>query len=196
MKMVQQGSFTGHYVNDVPMKTADDCYNMVVEIPAGTLEKWQTDAVSGEFYHDAINGVPRVINFLPYPMNYGFVPQTLLSRADGGDGDPTDIVTLAPARPRGGIDVVRVIGALHLEERGEIDTKIIALLPHGPFADIHDLPDLLYRYPGAVEIIRLWFEGYKGPGAFVFKGYANAKEAAGLLEAAHQAWKQETARTP
>ena len=177
-----------HRVNDIPYRAVNGDYQMVVEIPAGTNEKWQTDAVTGQFYHDQINGVPRVINFLPYPMNYGMIPQTLLSRDKGGDGDPTDIITLAPAEARGTVSPVKVIGALKLSERGEADTKIVATLPDGPFQDIHDLSELLMRYPGTVEIIRLWFEGYKGAGSFLFQGYASRAEAEVMIEEAHQDW--------
>lgn len=162
---------------------------MVVEIPAGTNEKWQTCPETGEFYHDEKDGVPRVINFLPYPMNYGFIPQTLLPKAKGGDGDPMDVITLAPARPRATIDEIRLIGALQLSERGEQDTKMVGLLTGGPFADVQDLQELLMRYPGTVEIIRLWFEGYKGAGSFLFQGYLNHYQAGDLIELAHQEWK-------
>jgi inorganic pyrophosphatase len=178
-----------HFVDGVPYKTPDGLYQMVVEIPAGTNEKWQTDAASGAFYHDTIAGKPRVINFLPYPMNYGYIPQTLLAKAQGGDGDPTDIISLAPAQPRGTISPVKIIGALKLVERGETDTKIVSLLPGGPFWDVDDLPQLLMRYPGAVEIIRLWFEGYKGPGSFLFHGYADVQEASAMIEAGHAGWR-------
>lgn len=177
-----------HMVNGVPYKTADGTYQMVVEIPAGTDEKWQTDPVTGEFYHDKENGVPRIINFIPYPMNYGIVPQTLLPKKKGGDGDPTDIVTLAPGQPRGTVNKVKVIGAIKFAERGEIDTKIVAILPEGPFKDINDLPELLMKYPGALEMVRMWFEGYKGPGSFLFQGYSNREEAVAFIEETHQDW--------
>jgi len=177
-----------HMVNDIPYRAAAGGYQMVVEIPAGTTEKWQTDAISGQFYHDQINGTPRVINFLPYPMNYGMVPQTVLVREKGGDGDPIDIITLAPSQARGTVNQVKIVGALRLSERGEMDTKILATLPGGPFQDIDELSELLMHYPGTVEIIRLWFEGYKGPGSFLFQGYANRAEAESMIEEAHQDW--------
>jgi inorganic pyrophosphatase len=176
-------------VQDIPYKTADGQYQAVIEIPSGTLEKWQTDPVSGDFYHDVKDGKPRIINFLPYPFNYGFIPQTLLSKEKGGDGDPMDVLVLSANRPRGTICPVRIIGALKLIERGETDTKILALESDGPFADVKDIADLLLHYPGTVEILRLWFEGYKGPGSFLFGGYANAQEAISLIELAYSDWK-------
>ncbi len=186
--MTQPAANGPNPVHDIPYKTEKGRYQMVVEIPAGTLEKWQTDPVSGAFYHDKKDGVPRVIDFLPYPMNYGFIPQTMLPKDQGGDGDPMDIITLAATRPRSAVDAVRVIGALQLTECGEQDTKIVALLPEGPYQDVQDLQELLMRYPGTVEIIRLWFEGYKGAGSFLFEGYLNHYQAEDLIERAHAAW--------
>lgn len=177
-----------HYLNDIPYKTSDGLYQGIVEIPAGTLEKWQTDAKTGEFYHDQKDGKARVINFLPYPFNYGFIPQTLLSKEKGGDGDPMDIVVLSVAQPRGTVCPIRIVGALKLIERGETDTKIIGLEAGGPFGDVTELADLLLHYPGSVEILRLWFEGYKGPGSFLFGGYASRNEAIELIELAYQDW--------
>jgi inorganic pyrophosphatase len=179
---------TRHMINDIAYKTSDGLYQMVVEIPSGTTEKWQTDPVTGGFYHDKIDGVPRIINFLPYPMNYGIVPQTILAKEKGGDGDPTDIITLAPGQPRGTVSTVKVIGAIKFSEKGEIDTKIVATLPGGPFSDVNDIADILVNYPGAIEIVRLWFEGYKGPGSFLFQGYANRAEAIAFIEETHQDW--------
>lgn len=177
-----------HLINDVSYKTPEGCYQMVVEIPSGTNEKWQTDPLTGEFYHDRIDGIPRMINFLPYPFNYGIVPQTILAREKGGDGDPTDIITLAPAQARGSINAIQIVGAIRFSERGETDTKVVAILPNGPFQGIHKISELLMHYPGAVEIIRLWFEGYKGPGSFLFQGYADRDEAIEFVEETHLDW--------
>jgi inorganic pyrophosphatase len=181
-----------NYVQDIPYKTPDGQYQAVIEIPAGTLEKWQTDATTGVFYHDVKDGKPRVINFLPYPFNYGFIPQTLLSKEQGGDGDPMDVLVLSSTRQRGSVCPVRIIGALKLMERGENDTKMLALeTGEGPFQNVSDINELLLHYPGAVEILRLWFEGYKGPGSFLFGGYATRQEAAALIELAHNQWKKQ-----
>ncbi len=179
---------TVHLINGVDYKAENGLYRMVVEIPAGTNEKWQTDAITGELYFEHVNGKPRIINFLSYPFNYGFIPQTVLDKDKGGDGDPLDIVLLSPAQPRGSVHDVKVLGALKLQERGEADTKIVAILPHSSFHGVDNISDLLMQYPGAVEIIRLWFEGYKGPGSFLFQGYATRDEAIEIIEQHFEEW--------
>jgi inorganic pyrophosphatase len=52
-----------HLINDIPVHAGDDRYHMVVEIPSGTNDKWQTDAQSGEQYWDQLDGKNRVIRF-------------------------------------------------------------------------------------------------------------------------------------
>ena len=55
--------------------------NAVIEIPAGTVEKRQYDPATNTFPIDLRNGQPRLIRFLPYPANYGFIPGTRRVRA-------------------------------------------------------------------------------------------------------------------
>lgn len=180
-----------HLINDPPYKTTDGNYRMVVEIPSGTNEKWQTDVTTGLQYHDQENGMPRIIRFLAYPFNYGCVPQTVLSRSRGGDGDPVDAIILSPAKPRGSVYTMRVIGAIDFEERGERDTKMIGVIEGEPFSDIDSIHELLFKYPSAMAIVRDWFEGYKGQGKFLFKQYLEKDEAIQLIEEAHQDWQNE-----
>ena len=179
-----------HLIRDVPLRAGNGLFNMVVEIPSGTNDKWQTDADTGEQYWDQIDGKPRVIKFLAYPFNYGCFPQTVLPKEKGGDGDPLDCVLLAPAQPRGAIVPVKVIGAIHLHERGETDTKVLAVLPTGFFHQINNVSEMMEQVPGAVELTRAWFEGYKGPGAFTFYGYADCDEALQLIEQHYQEYSE------
>ena len=44
---------------------------------------------------------PRLIDFLPYPSNYGSIPKTLVDSEDAGDGDSVDVLVLGEALARG-----------------------------------------------------------------------------------------------
>ncbi len=180
-----------HLINDIAYKDGEN-FNMVVEIPAGTNEKWQTNAVSGALYFEHVNGKPRIIDYLAYPFNYGFIPQTVDSRERGGDGDPLDVVLIGPALQRGSVQKVKMIGALKFMDQGEEDTKIVAVLAEDPLTGVDDIPDLLLKYYGSLEIIRFWFEGYKGPGSLFFHGYALHKESLEIIETTHLDWQRET----
>lgn len=179
-----------HLINDVAYKDPS-YYQMVVEIPAGTNEKWQTSVLSGSLYFEHVEGRPRIIEYLAYPFNYGFIPQTVDSKERGGDGDPLDVVVIAPALQRGSIHQIQVLGAIKFKDRGEIDTKVVGVLANGPFQALQDIEDLLLKYYGALEIIRLWFEGYKGPGSLFFQGYAKREEAIEMIEESHDDWIKE-----
>ena len=74
---------------------------MVVEIPAGTNHKIEYDPSTDSFENDKKDGKDRVISFLPYPGNYGFIPSTLMNKDRGGDGDALDILVIGESEPTG-----------------------------------------------------------------------------------------------
>ena len=100
---------------------------MVVEIPAGTNKKIEYDKNLNDFFIDKMDGVDRVINFLPYPGNYGFIPSTKMDKKRGGHGDALDILLISESMDTGTIVDVIPIGLLVLKDSNEIDTKIIAI---------------------------------------------------------------------
>jgi inorganic pyrophosphatase len=81
-----------------------------IEIPAGTKQKWEFNDETGEIEKDYKDEKERIIQFLPYPGNYGFIPETL-----AGDGDPIDVIDLDESEQR---------GALNFEDKKEEDLLI------------------------------------------------------------------------
>jgi inorganic pyrophosphatase len=163
---------------DSAMDTANaPLVHVVVEIPAGTNEKWQVEKGTGALEWERENDTPRVVQYLGYPGNYGIVPRTLLPRDLGGDGDPLDVLLLGPAQPRGSVVPARVIAMLRLVDRGERDDKIVAVPVSGPLSDARDLATLEARYPGVRQIVETWFTNYKGPGVAVSNGWVSADSA-------------------
>lgn len=164
--------------SDSVLRTTDaPLVHVVVEIPAGTNEKWQVEKTSGALEWERENGVPRVVQYLGYPGNYGIVPRTLLPTELGGDGDPLDVLLLGPAQPRGSVVPARAIAMLRLVDRGERDDKIVAVPTAGPLSDARDLTTLEARYPGVRQIVETWFANYKGPGVAVSNGWVDADSA-------------------
>ena len=171
-----------HLINSIRYKK-NDRYQAVIEIPTGSRQKWEVNHKSGNIEWEFKNNRPREVKFLGYPGNYGFVPQTR-----SGDGDPLDIIVLSESAKIGDILEVVVLGLLKLEDSGEEDTKIIAITKNSPFKDIKTLKEMLIKYPNIIPIVKEWFEGYKGPGYMLFKGYADKKEAINHIEKAHKKW--------
>ena len=75
----------------------DGDINVVVEIPTGSVQKWEVDKTSGNLKWEFVDGKPREVKYLGYPGNYGMIPRTLLPKELGGDGDPLDVIVLGPA---------------------------------------------------------------------------------------------------
>lgn len=143
-----------------------DYLQVVVEIPAGTNQKIEYDYADGSFKVDQIDGKDRVIDFLPYPGNYGFVPGTLMDKERGGDGDALDILVIGEAVPTGTSIAVIPLGALLLRDRDEIDTKLIGI-PADPAKQVIQAENFMsfaLRYDAARRIIEDWFQNYKGAG--------------------------------
>ena len=172
-----------HLINDIPLKNKGD-YQMIVEIPSGTRQKWEVNHKSGQIEWEFKDGKPREVKFLAYPGNYGFLPQTL-----SGDNDPLDIIVLSEAFNRGDIIEVKVLGMLKLSDGGESDNKVIAITEGSGFKKIDSLSEMLVKEPNVIPIIRQWFEGYKTPGKIVFLGYEEKKKTIEYIERAHKKWK-------
>ncbi|HYG02646.1 MAG TPA: inorganic diphosphatase [Chryseosolibacter sp.] len=124
--------------------------NALIEIPRGSRAKYEIDKKSGLIKLDRV-----IYASMYYPLNYGFIPQTM-----GEDHDPLDIVVLTQ------VSVVpmclipsKVIGVMQMVDRGEADDKIIAVAADDPsvseYTDIIDLPEYLKS-----ELIH-FFENYK-----------------------------------
>lgn len=133
-----------------PGRTPPEYINAIIEIPRGSRAKYEIDKASGLIKLDRV-----IYASMYYPLNYGFIPQTL-----GEDGDPLDIVVLTQ------VSVVplclipsKVIGVMQMIDRGEADEKIIAVAEHDPsvshISDVSDLPTHLKSE------LRHFFENYK-----------------------------------
>lgn len=166
--------------------TDDSLVNVVIEIPAGTHQKWEVNKETGQveweqIYPDSF----RVINYLPYPANYGFVPQTLLDKAKGGDGDPVDVFVLGPSIARESIAQVRIVGIINMLDDNESDSKLLAVDINEPGFDVNSYEMLMNQYPGVVDIIKLWLFHYKGPNRVEILSVGDERDAVPYLKTAH-----------
>ena len=141
-------------------------FQMVVEIPAGTNKKLEYQKDRKEYRAELINGKERMVHFLPYPGNYGFIPSTLMDESRGGDGDPLDVLLICESLPTGSVVEAIPIGTLKLTDRGELDTKIIAVPLDSSLRvfPANNFQDLMLDYDPARRIIEEWFLYYKGYG--------------------------------
>lgn len=136
----------------------------MIEITSGSQQKWQQNHSDENWLEwELENGSPRWVQFLGYPANYGIIPNTLLEKSEGGDGDPLDVLVLGSPLPQGELIAVRIIGIMTMLDNGEQDDKLIAVDPNHPvFGAVNDIAELTETHPAIPEILQLWFENYKG----------------------------------
>ena len=149
-------------LKDVPTgDKAPEAFNVVIEISANSDPvKYEVDKKTGALFVDRFMGTS-----MSYPLNYGYIPQTL-----GDDGDPLDVLVYTPfPLPPGVVVPCRVIGLLNMEDEAGVDTKLIALptekiLPH--FKHIQKLEDMSELL---LQQVKHFFEHYKDlePGKWV-----------------------------
>ncbi len=136
-------------IKHIPPGTAEEM-NVIVEIPAGSRNKYEYDKEKQIFFLDRVVPEPLV-----YPANYGFVPQTLCE-----DGDAIDVCLLMRETPfQGTLIKARPVGLLIMNDSGEEDNKIIAVPCDDPYYDyIKDLKDLP---PHFLKELSYFMEHYK-----------------------------------
>ena len=160
----------------------DRSVNALIEIPAGTLEKWEYNKSTRKIELELVNNKPRIINYLGYPANYGMIPKTLLPKNNGGDGDPLDVIVIGPSETKGNIVKCKIIGVLQLIDNSEQDDKLIAISYKSTLDNVNDISELDASYNGILEILEIWFTNYKEDGQIKSMGYDNRSRALKILE--------------
>ena len=114
--LAESKAHTRHVWRDTEPLNGDGTVNGYVEIARGDRRKWEFDIGRNRRAVDRI--IPSKIG--AYPVNYGFVPQTV-----SYDGDPFDILLLGP--PIAGGTTVRgvIVGLMHMEDEKGLDSKVV-----------------------------------------------------------------------
>ena len=170
----------------------DGTINVIVEIPAGDNNKWELWKKDGSIRWEFQNNSFRKINYLPYISNYGFVPQTLFSKEIGGDGDPVDVILLGERVKRGSIIRGKILGLINMKDEGSLDSKIVAVNQNSFVFNssiINNFDDLNKNYPGALEIIEIWFQNYKLNNNILINSYGSVNDAKNLINKSVEPYK-------
>src|SRR6184192_2476897 len=125
-------------------------FNAIVEIPFGSIVKYELDKISGLIKLDRV-----LFSAVFYPANYGFIPQTLAE-----DDDPLDVLVFCqePVVPLTLI-AARTIGLMTMIDSGKKDHKIIAIATEDPefdsYREASEMP------PHRLIMLRRFFQDYK-----------------------------------
>lgn len=93
--------------------------NVIIEIPMhGEPVKYEVNKETGALSVDRF-----LTTSMYYPMNYGYIPQTLSE-----DGDPVDVLVATPVPLISGAVIrCRIIGMLHMTDESGVDAKLLAV---------------------------------------------------------------------
>jgi inorganic pyrophosphatase len=131
-------------------KKAPQVVNAMIEIPQGSRTKYEIDKETGLLKLDRV-----IYSSFHYPVNYGFIPQTL-----GHDNDPLDILVLCSQSilPLCLVQAT-VIGNMQMIDSGEKDDKIIAVATKDPSVNhISSIGEMPKHF---IAELRNYFEQYK-----------------------------------
>ncbi|MEM7102610.1 MAG: inorganic diphosphatase [Bacteroidota bacterium] len=147
----------------IPAFSENQMLRAVIEIPAGTNLKIEYDKTLQKFVPDQIDGKNRIVGYLPYPGNYGFIPSTFMKPSAGGDGDALDVLVISEAVPTGTVMEILPIAMFGMTDEGEVDNKIIAIPADSTLQTlkVKDYQDLNTNELKAKFIVQYWFESYK-----------------------------------
>lgn len=157
----------------IPAQPEPGLLNVLIEIPAGSKNKYEFDKDMNAFILDRV-----LFSSVQYPYDYGFVPNTL---AD--DGDPLDgmVIIDQPTFP-GCVIAARPIGMLEMIDGGDRDEKILCVPAEDPrFAEVNSLENIA---PHRLDEIAEFFRTYKNLEKKVTEilGWKQGSEVASLIE--------------
>lgn len=165
-------------LHDVPAGSAEEM-NVIIEIPKGSSNKYEIDKDTGLIKLDRANYTAAA-----YPVEYGFVPQTLWD-----DGDALDVIVLATFPIPSGILVeVRPVALMEMIDTGENDYKVIGVPVNDKrWDDVQDLKDLNQH---TLKEIKHFFETYKAlkgkDSEVIIHGFKGKAEAIAAFEKARK----------
>jgi inorganic pyrophosphatase len=133
-------------------------FDVTIEIPKGQRNKYEVDHDTGRVRLDRY-----LYTSMEYPVNYGFIEDTL-----GEDGDPLDALLLLPEPVFPGVIVSsRPVGMFQMTDEAGGDDKVLCVPAGDPRWDhIKDIGDVASF---DLHEIKHFFEHYKDlePGKYV-----------------------------
>lgn len=164
-------------------ENAPDELNVIIEIPKGSNNKYEIDKETGLIALDRAN-----YSSSPYPIDYGFAPQTLW---DDNDALGVMVLTTWPIQV-GVIARVRPVAVMEMIDCGESDYKIIAVPKNDRrWEDVQDLEDVNKH---TLHELQHFFETYKKLNGkehnVVIHGFKGKKEAIEAIKKSMEMYKK------
>ncbi len=155
-----------------------DIFNVLIEIPRGSRNKYEMDHDTNMIKLDR-----TLFTAMGYPDDYGYILDTLSE-----DGDPLDalVMDMIPTFP-GCTIKSRVVGLFHMEDEHGLDDKILCVPDDPRYDNIQDIDDISEFHKKEIEN---FFANYKTiePGKQVQPDlyFANKDRAMECIEASRE----------
>jgi inorganic pyrophosphatase len=162
-----------HVWRDTAPFNDDGSVNGYIEIPRGERRKFEFDMRANARAVDRV--MPADVG--GYPVNYGFVPQTV-----SYDGDPFDVLVLGPPLTGGRLVRGVIVGLMLMEDEKGLDSKVVIAPTGRDDKPIHQLTHAVQQEIGD------YFKRYKlhEPGKFSkVPGWGTAAEGLAYVKTTH-----------
>jgi len=172
-----------HQWRDTPPVNSDGTVNAYIEIAPGDRRKWEFDMRTNRSKIDRM--IPVSIG--GYPVNYGFVPQTV-----SYDGDPFDALVLGPALPDGRFVRGIAVGVMYMEDEKGLDSKVVLSRVDASGRPMHPLTAAVQNEIGG------YFARYKSQGRGTWSkvpGWGTAEQGLAFVKTTHAFFLQCATRT-
>lgn len=167
-------------------KEEDKIINAIIEVSAGSINKYEMITESGQLKLDRVG-----YSSLAYPFTYGAIPMTW-----DYDGDPLDveIVNITEPLVPGSLVEARVIGVMKFIDGGEVDDKIIAVLADDRRSDhIKHVDDLGEYFKTQTKYFWENVKYLKKPGTGVVETFYGPDEAIKVINECKEKYEKEYA---
>ena len=158
---------------ELPTYTGNKQLQAVIETPAGSNHKLVYNQEQKAFVNDKVAGQNRVIGFLPYPANLGFIPST----ETNSKGKGLEVLVLSERLETGTVEEVIPIGLIQLETEGELQHIVVAVpaRPSERQIEATNYNGLSVDYPAVKTILEEWFANYNAAANTNFVGWRDEK---------------------
>jgi len=149
-------------LRNLPAYTDTKQLQAVIETPAGAGYQNKYNPETGEFLKVQEAGQDKVIRFLPYPVNVGFIPSTSEPKAPGSKDLPLPVLIIAGSQEPGTLTEIMPLAVLILETAGEINYQLIATpaKPSERLISATSYDEFTKENTAVKKILETWFTNY------------------------------------
>jgi inorganic pyrophosphatase len=138
-------------------------HHALISIPAGTVELYQYDPAAGVFKVKNDGKKDESVDYLPFPVNYGFLPSTFKDSGSKDINDPLNVFIVSPTFSKTTLIEIQPLGsAIYISGSGD-EIVVPVVVPSDPQFRSLDVSDYstFMQYPEAMSSIESFYRYWK-----------------------------------